>query len=91
MYTDAAKEKAILFSYNLLTRYREFFDRVKLQGLDASKSYRIKEINLLPGTKSAMACDNKVYRGDYLMTVGIDISGPKREAFTSAIFEIVAE
>ncbi|TZF86544.1 alpha-galactosidase (plasmid) [Pedobacter sp. BS3] len=91
MYVDTLKTKSVLFSYNLQTRYHELLTVVRLQGLDPAKSYRIKEINLLPGKKSALACNNKVYSGQYLMEVGIDVSPARQAAFSSAVLEITAE
>ncbi|MFX7621211.1 GH36 C-terminal domain-containing protein, partial [Acinetobacter baumannii] len=52
MYVNPGKNKAVLFNYVLNARYKEMFSRVKLQGLDPAKQYRIREINLYPGTKS---------------------------------------
>jgi alpha-galactosidase len=93
MYVDPAKKRSVLFSYILQNRYRENFELVKLQGLDASKNYRVKEVNLMPGAKSALACHNKVFTGGYLMDVGIQVSNTtsKNSAFTSAVLEIVEE
>ena len=91
MYVNKSKEKAVLFAYNLQTRYRESFDLVKLQGLDPAKNYRIIETNLLPGSKSALNVNNKVFSGAYLMDVGIQVSNPKQLAFTSTVLEITQE
>jgi alpha-galactosidase len=42
---------------------------IRLKGLDAGKKYRLTEINLYPGTKTAND-ESKIYSGDFLMTVG---------------------
>jgi alpha-galactosidase len=91
MYVDSAKQHAILFNYHLNTRRQDMFGRVKLQGLDAQKNYRIKEINLFPGTKSAQPDDNKVLSGSYLMTVGLNLSPGRANPLTSNIYEISSE
>jgi len=92
MYANTSKTHAVLFSYNTGGRYREEFYPVKLQGLDASKSYTIKEINLMPGIKSGLSCNNKTYTGEYLMNVGIDVTNNgKNSALTSSILEITAQ
>jgi alpha-galactosidase len=91
MYVDPSKNKSVLFAYNLQTRYREYFDNVKLQGLDPQKNYMVKEINLMPDAKATMPWNNKVYRGEYLMNIGIDVSGPSQQAFTSTVMEISVE
>jgi alpha-galactosidase len=44
---------------------------VRLKGLNPEKKYSIKEINLYPGTRSALAAD-LVLSGEYLMTVGFN-------------------
>ncbi len=56
-----------------------------LKGLEATKKYKIKEINVFPGTVSSID-ENKVYSGDFLMTVGISpqLSGKR----TSVVIEI---
>ncbi|MVT11319.1 alpha-galactosidase [Chitinophaga tropicalis] len=88
MYIDETKNKAVLFSYNLHTRFGESFTAVRLEGLDAGKRYRIREINL-PGGKSSWAGHDGVYSGDYLMKVGLQVS--PREALSSYVLELTAE
>ncbi len=89
MYVDSSKTSAVLFAYNLHTRYDEMFNAVKLQGLDANKNYTVKELNLLPGSKSQLKEDNKTFSGDYLMKVGLNVSSS--EALTSTVLEIKVE
>ena len=91
MYVKANKSKAILFNYHLNTRRQDIFNRVLLQGLDPQKAYRIKEINLFPGTKSIQPDDNKVFTGNYLMTIGLNLSPGKANPLTSNIYEITEE
>jgi alpha-galactosidase len=73
MYVNADKSSAIVFNY--LVNYRQRLatteQPVKLNGLNPNKKYRIKEINLYPGTKSQINPD-KVYSGDFLMKMGIN-------------------
>ncbi|WEK20977.1 MAG: alpha-galactosidase [Candidatus Pedobacter colombiensis] len=91
MYADRDKNKAVLFNYLLNFRRKEYMGKVLLQGLDPMKRYKIQEINLLPDTKSTQAEDGKVYSGDYLMKVGLNLSAGKIAPLTSAVFELVAE
>ncbi len=91
MYVNEAKNKAVLFNYNLNIRRKDIFNRVKLQGLDATKRYRIKEINLFPDTKSNNPDDDKVLSGEYLMTIGLNLSAGKLLPLTSNVLEITAE
>lgn len=87
MYVAENKEKAILFSYTLHVRDRNYYlANTRLEGLDPNKQYLVKEINLLPGSKSRFSDNQKVYSGDYLMKVGITVS-PTAE-LTSAVWEI---
>ena len=86
MYADEAQQKAVLFAYNLNTRYREAFNPVKLRGLDPSKKYKVEEINLFPDTKSKLWFNGKTFTGDYLMKVGLNVSGS--EALSSSVIEI---
>ena len=42
-YVSKDKQRAVLFAYDLHPRYKEPQHNVKLQGLDASKTYTVKE------------------------------------------------
>jgi alpha-galactosidase len=74
MYVNSTKSKAVLFAYTLNSRYNQTFNRVRLQGLDTTKTYKIQEINVFPGeglnSQSEIA---KSYTGDYLMKIGLNI------------------
>jgi alpha-galactosidase len=91
MYVNEAKSKAVLYNYHLNTRRQDIFNRVKLQGLDASKKYRLREINLFPGTKSAQPDNEKVLTGEYLMNVGLNLSPGRVQPLTSSVYELVVE
>lgn len=71
MYVDDRQNKSVVFSFDIHPRYAEMLQPVRLQGLDADSRYEVKEINLLPGTKSSLPGNGQVYSGDYLMKVGI--------------------
>ena len=86
MYVDEAKTKAVLFAYTLETRMRDLFNPVTLQGLDPKKKYAVKEINLMPGKKSAFYENGKTFTGEYLMKAGLSVSSA--QPLTSAVFEI---
>ena len=91
MYINEKKNKAILFNYHLNTRRQDIFNRVKLEGLDPKKIYRIKEINLFPGTKPLLPDNDKIFAGDFLMNVGINLTAGRANALTSNIYEITSE
>ena len=73
MYVNAGKTKAVVFNYLVNTRQKITASPrpVILAGLDAEKKYRVKEINLFPGTKATID-ETKIYSGDFLMKVGIN-------------------
>ena len=72
-YVSQDKSHAVVFAYDLHPRFQEPVRNVRLQGLDANKMYTVKEINLMPGTKSTLDCDGQQYTGDFLMKVGLNI------------------
>ena len=74
-YVTKDQNKAVLFAYDVHPRYQEKLMRVKLQGLDAQKNYKVEEINLMPGTESTFKANGKVFSGDYLMKIGLDVFG----------------
>lgn len=91
MYVSENMSKAILFNYNTTPRRRDLFTKVRLQGLDPAKKYRFKEINLFPGTKSTQADNDKLYSGEYLMTIGVNLSGSRALPLTSNVIELSEE
>lgn len=87
MYVNSAKNKAVLFAYTLNSRFNEDFDKVKLQGLDPLKTYKIQEINISTDGRQRVAADSgKSFTGDYLMKVGLHVGSGA--ALTSTVFEI---
>lgn len=91
MYVSEDKNKAIVFNYNTTTRRKDIFSKVQLQGLDANKKYRLKEINLFPGTKSSQPDNDKVLSGEWLMNVGLNLSAGRVSPLTSNVYELTAE
>jgi alpha-galactosidase len=91
MYVNGEKSKAVLFNYNLNTRYKEVFNRVRLQGLDSQKKYKVEETNLMPGAKSNLSENGHVFSGDYLMTMGLNLTPGKLVSLTSMVIEINAQ
>lgn len=91
MYADKTKDKVILFNYLLNYRRKEFMGRVRLQGLDPQKKYRLEEINLLPGIRSKHPDNQQVFSGDYLMKIGLDLTPGRQYPLTSNIFQLTAQ
>ncbi len=86
MYVDADKNKAVTFVYNLHPQYGKDWVPVKLQGLDSTKLYTVKETNLYPGSQSALAENGKQFTGEYLMKVGLNITNSNE--LTSFVIEL---
>jgi alpha-galactosidase len=89
-YVNPARTQAVVFAYNLHLRTGEEFTRVRLQGLDPARQYRVRELNLMPGTTSNLPENNQTYSGDYLLKVGVLASGPNPTALTSRVLEVTA-
>ncbi|MBM6992206.1 MAG: alpha-galactosidase [Prevotella sp.] len=87
-YVSADGGKVVLFAYDLHPRFKEPLMNVRLQGLDAARTYQVKEINLMPSKASTMECDGKSYSGDYLMKVGLNVLTPN--SGESHVFELTA-
>jgi alpha-galactosidase len=91
LYVTVNKDRSILFDYHLNSRRQDIFNRVALQGLDPKKNYHIREINLFPGTKSQQPDNDKVFSGDYLMTIGWNPSRGRNTPLSSFVYELTAE
>lgn len=74
-YVSKDQKKAVLFAYDVYPRFQEKLINVKLQELDPNKTYKVEEINLMPGVDSALKSNGQTYTGDYLMKVGIEVFG----------------
>lgn len=72
-YVGKSGSTAVVYAYDIFPRYQEKLQPVRLLGLDPESRYLVREISLMPGTKSRLSADNKVFSGDYLMTVGLDL------------------
>lgn len=73
MYVGDNQQKAVLYAYDIHPRFQEKLMPVKLQGLDPMKRYKVEEINLMPGQDSTLNANGKIFSGDYLMKVGLDV------------------
>ena len=81
---DKARNRAVLFTYNLHPRYAENLRPVRLQGLDPDRQYLVEEINLRSGTRGL----NTTLSGDYLMKVGLQVL--RADEGTSRVFRLTA-
>jgi alpha-galactosidase len=85
-FVSPDRARVALFIYHL---GEEAFGPVKLRGLDPSRRYRVREINLPEGAKSRLALHEQVVEGASLMADGI--VSPLRRAVESAVIELQAE
>ncbi len=88
-YVSQDKTHAVLFAYDIYPRFQEKLVPVKLQGLDPDKMYKVEEINLMPGRKSSLAANGKVFSGDYLMKIGLDVLTLSKTS--SRVLELTAQ
>ena len=86
MYISQDKTRSLLFSYALHPRFSTRFSPVRLNGLDPNKSYKLNEINKMPGIRSFFPSEGKTFSGDYLMKIGVSL--PNNNELTSAVIEI---
>ena len=88
MYVNEEKTSSVMFNYLVNDRFAAGSKLpIRLKGLDASKKYRVNEINLYPGMRSTIDAA-KEYTGDFLMTVGFNPDVNARR--TSVILSIDA-
>lgn len=88
-YVNSEKNHAVLFTYDIHTRYKEILQNVCLQGLDPSAKYLVEEINLMPGQKSRLPENGKTFSGDYLMKIGLQAF--TQEQLRSRVIEITKQ
>jgi alpha-galactosidase len=86
MYVNESKSKAVLFGYTMNARYGENFNRVRLQGLDPAKTYKLQEINVSTEGGRRASENGRSYTGDYLMNVGINVG--TATPLSSVVYEI---
>jgi alpha-galactosidase len=88
MYTNDAKSKAVLFAYRVQYLYNMKTPRIHLVGLDATKNYRLRELNVKVGSDPS-PLNNKVFSGKLLMEQGLYL--PLLKDYNSCVFELTAE
>ena len=88
MYTDDAKGKAVFFAYKMDNFVNQVIPRVCLRGLDPSKNYRVRELNVKTGNRPCFL-DGKTFSGRLLMNTGIEL--PLGGDYASCVLELTAE
>lgn len=88
LYMDNQKTSGVIFNYLVNNRYGQGSKLpIRLNGLDPTKRYKIRETNLYPGTRSTIN-STMVYSGDFLMKVGFN---PEVNAARKSVVLIVEE
>ena len=87
VYVSEDKSRAVFFAYSTEFRSRAMAAPViKLQGLDAAKTYKVTELN---ADNSYWWGNKQSFKGEYLMTEGMDLEF--RRMFDSAVFYLEAK
>ena len=89
LYINPEKTHGVAFNYLVNSRYGAgSHTPIRWKGLDSMRNYRIREINLYPGTETVLK-GTQVFSGEFLMTVGYN---PMVDASrSSVILEAEAE
>lgn len=85
MYVSPEKNKAAFFVYKLEHFRNQVIPRFTMQGLDATKTYRFRELSV-PEGKSPSYLDGKQATGDMLMNVGFEV--PLDGEYASRVYEV---
>lgn len=85
-YLNEVKSSGVIFNYLVNNRYGAGSKLpIRLKGLNADRKYRIKEINMFPGTSSTLDSD-KTYTGEFLMKIGYNPD--VRSSRTSVVLQL---
>jgi len=72
LYLGADAHSGVLFNYLVNYRYGSGSKwPIRMRGLRPDGHYRLTEVNLYPGSSSSLD-SNKIYSGDFLMTIGFN-------------------
>lgn len=89
MYVNEDASHAVVFVWGLVCgNWSDFPAPIPLQGLDAGKSYAVKELNVVKNNRHARV-DGKTLGGDALMAAGLSVK--LRGDYDSAVFELTAK
>lgn len=72
-FVSAKGEKSVLFAFDVHPTAYDRTHPVRLEGLEPDATYRIEEINLMPGSSSNLAGNGDTFSGRYLMSVGLNV------------------
>lgn len=90
MYVSENKDRAVLYVYKTEHFINQTIPAVYLQGLDANKSYRLRDLTPVNETKPC-AFEGKVICGRFLMQEGLPMKNILKTEYSSLALELVAE
>ena len=90
MYADETKDHAVLFRYRTDYLNGQAMPKVRLDGVDENKNYRIKDLTPLNPSKPSNL-NGKVVSGRVLKYAGLNVSGSLSRPWTSLTLELTAE
>lgn len=71
MYTSEAKDKAVFYWWKTETFVNQHLPRVKMAGLDRTKTYRVHELDRIDN--NPLKFEGKAFSGAFLMDTGLEI------------------
>ncbi|GFI34197.1 alpha-galactosidase AgaA [Bacteroidaceae bacterium] len=90
MYADETKDHAVLFVYRTDYLNGQAMPKVRLDGVDENKNYRIKDLTPLNPSKPSNL-NGKVVSGRVLKYAGLNVSGSLSRPWTSLTLKLTAE
>ncbi len=95
MYVSETKDKAVFYWWKLANFYNAHLPRVKMAGLDANKTYKVRELDVIDN--KPLDCEGKSYSGKFLMEHGLempythDVDWNKKNDWSSRVIYLEAE
>lgn len=90
MYADENKEHAVVFAYRMEYLHNQPVPKVRLDGIDVNKNYRIKDLTPRNADRPCNL-DGKVVSGRILKYAGLNIGHALGRPWTSVALELTAE
>lgn len=84
LYCTPKKDHAVFFVYKTLHYMNQILPRFRMDGLDAGKLYRIRELNT--DNKKTLPIEGKVFSGAVLMNEGLEL--PLETEYASRVLEL---
>ncbi|MCD7931448.1 MAG: GH36 C-terminal domain-containing protein [Tannerellaceae bacterium] len=86
MYVAQDKSEAIVFNFLVRKEIKSNTRTIYLQGLDPEQQYSVEEVNRVSSWSRSAAYKDKLFSGEYLMTVGMTF--PMYNEYESVVLRI---